>query len=240
MLCQPLLKLNLHISNEYSANKMILPLIEFAALFLDQRHWIFQIMVSTQPFQFFRPKTLESFSALLFLSQTSSNIFSQFCRPLLLLTTSFARALCRLFRYLPSWFPASVLVPQCLFSTQDRVIPIKLKLDHAIPLFRNLQVPSQLSPIHTQSHRNGLPDPVTPDTPPFHPLLLYSLLCPLNPGQFVPKFVCILLLKVFAHAVPFAWKANLPDTRMTLSLISFKPWIKCHVIREHLANHHSH
>lgn len=30
---QPLLKLNLHIANEYSANKMVLPLIEFAALF---------------------------------------------------------------------------------------------------------------------------------------------------------------------------------------------------------------
>lgn len=193
MLCQSLLKLNLHVSNEYRANKMMSPLIEFAALFLDQRHWIFQITVSTQPFRFFGPKTRESFSALLFLSQTSSSIFNQFCQPLLLLTTSFARALCRLLHYLPSWFPASVLGPQCQFSTQERVIPIKLKLDRAIPLFRNLQLPSQLSPIHTQSHQNGLPDPVTLDTP---------------PASFTPFFVHSILDSLFLNLyVSFYWKS---------------------------------
>ena len=59
---------------------------------------------------------------------------------------------------------------------------MKLKLDHVIPLFRNLQVPLQLSSIQSQSHWNDLSDSAPPDMP---PLLHY---------KFVPKFVCILLL----------------------------------------------
>lgn len=59
------------------------------------------IMMSSHPFQFLRPATLESFSALLFLSQKSSSMFSQFCwlliqQWLLLL----CRSLCWLFHSL--------------------------------------------------------------------------------------------------------------------------------------------
>lgn len=198
MLSQPLLKLKLHISNEYSARKMILPLNEFAALFLEPRRCMFQIMMSTQSFQFFSPKTLESFSALLLLSQTSSNIFSQFCQSLLLLTTSSTRTLCPLFPQLCSWFPASILGFHCLVSIQDRVIPIKFKLDHAIPLLETSKYPCNLAPVKTRVLRMAC------QTLDFLTLLLSPLFT--QPWPCCSS-VCILLLKVFARAVPSAWEA---------------------------------
>lgn len=98
------------------------------------------IMVSSHPFQFLRPATLESFLALLFLSQKSSSMFSQFCwlliqQWLLLLCWS----LCWLFHGLLVGFRLQFLNPHHLFM-QHRVIPMKVKLGHAMPLFRNLQL----------------------------------------------------------------------------------------------------
>lgn len=49
MSSQPLFKLNLHISSEYSIDEIVLPLVASAALFLEPRHCIFQITTQQCP-----------------------------------------------------------------------------------------------------------------------------------------------------------------------------------------------
>lgn len=136
MSSQSLLRLNLHISSKHRANEPILLFSGMKTLPFSDNH----LMVSTQPFQFLRPKSLESFSVL-FPSQTSSSYVHPILGSCFSNDHFLPRPLLKPAPVLPTasslMSPALILDPYP-FSTWHRVIPIKLKLDHVIPLFGNL------------------------------------------------------------------------------------------------------
>ena len=130
MSSESLFKLNVHISNDYRVNRMILPLIEFAALLLEPRHCIFQITTErcpVNPSSFSGQKPWTHSQPSLSLTNLTPNVQPSLLTCASVMTASHHLLSCSLHWLLsepPRWFPASILMPTiyCPHSRVDNKI----------------------------------------------------------------------------------------------------------------------